>query len=63
MFHLTVFEVEAMEVQALHQVSQGLGLKRCNAGITHLPAHKHHLLDHSQHKQWFKYTNIQNYLK
>lgn len=31
-----VFKVEAMEIQPLHQVSQGLRLKRCNTGITHL---------------------------
>lgn len=34
---LTVFKIESMEVQALHQVPQGLGFKSRHSRVTHLP--------------------------
>lgn len=33
----TILKVEAVEVGALHQVPQGLGLKGREAGVTDLP--------------------------
>jgi hypothetical protein len=37
---LTVFKIESMKVQALHQVPQGLWFKGCHSRVAHLPVGK-----------------------
>ena len=41
MMILTVVKVELVEVHALHQVAQGLGLKGRHGGGAHLPGFGH----------------------